>query len=187
MLCTNLFSSPQVWLKWDKAWTNCQNVENGQNHIEALRFEAHSRSTNLFSVLYYVGWKFRQSPTFPPSAGSDIWRPELETRCCLGARKTAFVKIKVWFLVKHDFELTVCAFEICTPFWPEVAQLTGSCEGNLKKTQDFIIFNRSWWLYVSFMFMVSSKAVFKSNLNVLRIMGVVFENFLKISWKLLLE
>ena len=161
---------------WEKAWTKCQKVENRQNQTEALRFETQSRSAKLFSVLNYIGWKFYQSPTYAPSTGSDTWTAEIDTRSRLGAPNTIFVRNKVWFFSRHDFEPTVWAFQICTLFWPEVAHLTGSCEKLWSRVQDFVIFSRSWWLYVSFMFLVLLNGVLESRLDIFRVVSV----FLKI-------
>ena len=144
VLWCNLFIWLQMWTNWEKAWTNSRKAEIGQNHFEGVLFEVHPRSAKLSSVLNYNGWEFQQSPTYPPSAGSDTWTPEIDTRCCLGARNAVFVKTKVWFLSRDHFEPTVWAFRICTPFWPEMAHLTGSCETPARIVQDFIIFSASW-------------------------------------------
>ena len=165
-----------MWTSWEKAWTNSRKVEIPQSHHEGLVFEACSRTTKLFSAKNYIGWKFRQSPTYPPSAGSDTWTPEIDTRSRLGAPNTISVKTKVWFLSRDDFEHTVGASRICTPFWPEVAQLTGSCEKLGKRLQDFIISNRSWWLYASFMFLVLLIGVLESQLNVFSVVNVILQN-----------
>ena len=175
VLCTSLISSAQVWINGEKAWTNSQKLKNGLNHYEGLVFEACSRSAKLFSVLNYFGWKFFQSPTYPPSTGNENWTPEIDTRSRLGAPNTIFVNIKVWFFSKHDFAPTVWAFWICTLFWPEVAHLTGSCEKCGKRVQDFIFFSTSWWLYVSFMFLVQLIGVLESHLGVLRVMSVFLQ------------
>ena len=143
VLCTSLISSAQVWINGEKAWTNSQKMKNGLNHYEGLVFEACSRSPKLFSVLNYIGWKFYQISTHPPSTGSDTWTPEIDTRCCLGARNAVFVNTKVWFLSRDHFEPTVWAFQISTTFWPEVAHLTGSCGKHPRKVQDFINFSTS--------------------------------------------
>ena len=144
VLCTSLISSAQVWINWEKAWTNSRKLKNWLNHYEGVVFEACSRNPKLFSVLNYIGWKFYQSPTYPPSTGSDTWTTEIDTRCCLGARNAVFVKTKVCFLSREQFELTVWAFRVCTTFWPEMAHLTGSCVKHATKIQDLIIFSTSW-------------------------------------------
>ena len=175
VLCTSLISSALVWINGEKAWTNSQKLKNGLNHYRGLVFEPCSRSAKLFSVLNYIGWKFWQSPTYPPSTGSDTWTPEIDTRCCLGARKAVFVKTKVWFLSRVDFEHTVWASWICTPFWPEVAHLTGSCEKHGRRVQDFITFSRLWRLYVSVMFWVLLNVVLESHLEVPRVVSIIFQ------------
>ena len=176
VLCTSLISSAQVWINWEKAWTNSQKLKNGVNQYEGLVFEACSRSPKLFSVLNYIGWKFYQISTHPPWTGSDTWTPEIDTRSRLGAPNTIFVKSKVWFFSKDDFEPTVWAFQICTPFWPEVAHLTGSCEKRGRRVQGFIIFSRSWLLYVSFMFFVLLNGVLESHLDVLGVLSVILQS-----------
>ena len=175
LLWCNLFNWLQMWTNWEKAWTNSRKVGNWQNHYRGLVFEPCSRSAKLFSVLNYIGWKFWQSPTYPPSTGSDTWTPEIDTRCCLGARKAVFVKTKVWFLSRDDFEHTAWAYWICTPFWPEVAHLTGSCEKHERRVQDFITFSRLWRLYVSFMFLVLLNGALESQLNVLIVESVILQ------------
>ena len=170
LLC-NLFSRLQMWTNWEKAWTNSRKVENWQNHCGGVVFEVRLRSAKLFSVLNYFAWKFYQSPTYPPSTGSNTWTPEIDTRSRLGAPNTIFVKIKVWFFSKHDFVPTVSAFRICTLFWPEVAHLTGSCEKCVRRVQVFITFSTSWWFYVSFMFLVQLIGVLESHLDVLRVVS----------------
>ena len=172
---TSLISSAQVWINWEKAWTNWQKTKNWLNHYERLVFEVCPRSAKLFSVLKYMGWKFYQSPTYPPSAGSDTWTPEIDTRSRLGAPNTVSVNIKVWFFSKHVSEPTVRTFRICTPFWTEVAHLTGSCEKHASKVPDFMIFSGSWWLYVPFMFLVFVNVVLESHLNVLRVVSVFLQ------------
>ena len=175
VLCTSLISSAQVWINGEKAWTNSQKLKNGPNHYEGLVFEACSRSPKLFSVLNYIGWEFYQSPTYPPSTGSDIWTPEIETRSRLSAAKTIFVKTKVWFFSRVDFEHTVWAFRFCTLFWSEVAHLTESCKKQWKRVQDFKKFSRSWWLYVSFMLLILLNGLLESNLDVHRVVIVDFQ------------
>ena len=64
------------------------------------------------------------------------------------------------------------------PIWPEVAKKIE------KKIQNFIIFYKYCWLYISFKFLVYSIAVFRSHLNVLRVVGVNCEKWLQNIMKL---
>ena len=176
VLCTSLISSSQVWINWEKAWTNSQKLKNGLNHHDWLVFEGRSRSAKLFSVLNYIGWNFYQTPTYPPSTGSDTWTPEIDTRSRLGAPNTIFVRTKVWFFSRDDFEPTVWASRKSSPLSPDVAHSTGSCEKLGRRVQEFIIFSTSWWLYVSSMFLVWLNGVLESHLDVLKVVSVILQN-----------
>ena len=175
VLWCNLYNWLQMWTNWEKAWTNSRKVENWQNHYGRLVFEPCSKSAKLFSVFNYIGWKFWQSPIYPPSTGSDTWTPEIDTRCCLGARNAVFVNTKVLFLSRDDFEHTVWASWICTLFWPEKAPLTARCEKHGRRVQDFITFSGLWRLYVSFMFLALLNGVLESQLKVLILVSVILQ------------
>ena len=183
VLRCNSFSWLQMWTNWEKAWTNSRKKEIGQNHCEGVLVEVCPRCAKLLSVLSYIRWKFYQSPTYPPSTGSDTWTPEIDTRSRLRAPNTIFVRTKVWFFSKHDFEPTVWAFWVRTQFWREVAHLTGSCKNSGRRVQDFIIFSRSWRLYVFFMFLVLLNSVLESQLKVLWVVNVILEALFTKSWK----
>ena len=88
-------------------------------------------------------------------------------------------KSKVWLLSRDHFGPTIWAFRICTPFWPEVAHLTVSCGKPGSRVQAFVFLSRSWWLYVSFMFLVFSNVVLESQSNVLRVLSVIFKTLSK--------
>ena len=56
--------------------------------------------------------------------------------------------------------------------------MTGRCEKQGRRVQDFITFSRLWRLYVSFMFLVLLNGVLESQLKVLIVVSVILQTLI---------